>query len=427
MNSGPLRRDVGFAGAVAYGVGIIVGAGVYALIGRAAGNAGNSVWISFILAAAIATFTGLSYAELSSMFPLSGAEYVYTEEAFGSKFWAFIVGWLVFLSGVISASAVAIGFGGYLLPFVSIPEVITAILLILVFSLVNFWGIKKAIKLNMILTLTEVAGLVLVILFGAGFIGSVNYFEVPFGLRGIISAAGLIFFAFIGFESLTKIGEETVEPERTIPRALIVALAISTILYALVALSAVSIVPYDQLAESTSPLADVALKAQGPLAYLVLSIIALFATGNTVLIILVATSRIAYGMAKDSSLPDILTMVHKKRGTPWVAILLTMIVSCLFVLPGDIELVANVTNFAIFFVFFIVNLALIVLRRKKAIDKGVFRSPLTVMNVPVLAVLGAVSSFMMLLQFDILVITISIFATCLGAIIYKLFVTRRTK
>jgi APA family basic amino acid/polyamine antiporter len=194
-------------------------------------------------------------------------------------------------------------------------------------------------------------------------------------------------------------------------------------LYALVALSAVSIVPYDQLAESTSPLADVALKAQGPPAYLVLSIIALFATGNTVLIILVATSRIAYGMAKDSSLPDILTLVHKKRGTPWVAILLTMIVSCLFVLPGDIELVANVTNFAIFFVFFIVNLALIVLRRKKVIDKGVFRSPLAVMNVPVLAVLGAVSSFMMLLQFDILVITISIFVTCLGAIIYKLFVT----
>ncbi|MCP8307547.1 MAG: amino acid permease [archaeon] len=424
MDSGALKREVGLAGAVAYGVGIIVGAGVYALIGRAAGQAGNSVWLSFILAAIVASFTGLSYAELSSMFPVSGAEYVYVEKAFRSKFWAFIIGWLVFLSGVISSSAVALGFGGYLMSYIGISEALTAILLILFLSLVNFWGIKESVKLNVVFTLTEVSGLVLVILFGARYFGSVNYFEAPSGARGIVSAAALIFFAFIGFESLAKIGEETKDPKRTIPRALILALIISTILYAIVALSVVSIIPYDQIALSTSPLADVALKAQGPQAYLILSIIALFATANTVLIILISTSRIAYGMAKESSLPNILSKVHKKRGTPWVAILFTMAISSLFALIGDIELVANVTNFTTFLVFFAVNLALISLRRKRINKKEAFKSPLTIMNVPVLAVFGALSSFIMLLQFDLLIVAIATLVIGLGAIFYKFFLKR---
>ncbi|MEM3078327.1 MAG: amino acid permease, partial [Nitrososphaerales archaeon] len=303
MDSGALKREIGLVGAVAYGVGIIVGAGVYALIGKAAGQAGNSVWLSFILAAIVASFTGLSYAELSSIFPVSGAEYVYVEKAFKSDFWAFIIGWLVFLSGVISSSTVALGFGGYLMPYVGISETFAAIALIILLSLVNFWGIKESVRVNIILTLMEVSGLILVILFGVEFFGSVNYSEAPLGFRGIVSGAALIFFAFIGFESLAKMGEETKDPERTIPRALIIALIISTLLYVLVALSVVSIIPYGQLASSTSPLADVALKVQGPQAYLILSIIALFATSNTVLIILISTSRIAYGMARESSLP----------------------------------------------------------------------------------------------------------------------------
>lgn len=421
MNSNALKREVSFAGAVAYGVGIIVGAGIYALIGRAAGYAGNSVWASFILSAIVASFTGLSYAELSSKFPVSAAEYVYVEKAFGSKFWAFIIGWLVFLSGVVSSSAVALGFGGYLKPYFGVSEAYTAILLILFLSLVNSWGIKESVRLNVALTLTEILGLVLVILFGARFFGSVNYFEAPLGVRGIVTAATLIFFAFIGFESIAKIGEETKDPERTLPRALVLALIISTILYVVVALSVVSVMPYDQLASSTSPIADVALKAQGPEAYFILSVIALFATANTVLIILIATSRIAYGMAKESSLPKIISKVHRRRGTPWVAILLTMIISTLFAFLGDIELVANVTNFTIFLVFIAVNLALISLRRRGSNKNEVFKSPFTVKNVPVLAVFGALSSFIMLLQFDLLVVAMAVLVTGLGAIFYKFF------
>jgi len=324
MTSDGLRREVGLAGAVAYGVGIIVGAGVYALIGKAAGHAGNAVWISFILAAIIASFTGLSYAELSSMFPASGAEYVYVEKAFGSRFWAFIVGWLVFLSGVVSAAAVALGFGSYLVPYLGMPGYYSAILVILLLSLVNFWGIRESVRVNFLLTLIEVSGLLLIIVFGIGYFGSVDYFDAPSGVRGIATSAALIFFAFIGFEALVKIGEETKDPRRTLPMALILSLVISTALYCVVAISVVSVIPYDHLALSPAPFADVAMKACGSGASLTLSIIALFATANTVLIILVATSRIIHGMAKESSL-DMLSRVHSRTGTPHVAVLLTTI------------------------------------------------------------------------------------------------------
>jgi APA family basic amino acid/polyamine antiporter len=419
MSSGVLKREVGLLGAFAYGVGIIVGAGVYALIGRAAGHAGNSVWMSFILAAVVASFTGLSYAELSSMFQESGAEYVYVEKAFGKKFLAFIVGWLVLLSGVVSSSAVALGFAGYLFPYVRAPETVLAVMLIAALSLVNLRGIQESVRVNIVLTLTEVLGLVLIVLLGIGYYGSVNYFDAPFGARGIVSSAALVFFAFIGFEALVKIGEETRDPKRTIPRALMLSLVISTILYAMVALSVVSILPYDRLAFSESPLADVAMKAGGQQAYLALSVIALFATANTVLIILIATSRILYGMARDLS-QSLLSRIHERTGTPYMAVLFTMIGSVVFVLIGDIELVANVTNFATFLVFLAVNLALIVLRRRES-SLGVFPgSGLNLMGVPFIAVLGAVSSFLMLLQFDLAIVAIAAAVLGFGAIFYRL-------
>jgi len=272
-----------------------------------------------------------------------------------------------------------------------------------------------------VLTLTEILGLVLIISLGLRHFGSVDYFESSSGVRGIISAAALIFFAFIGFEAIVKIGEETKDPQRTIPKALVLSIVISTILYSMVGLSVISIVPYNQLASSSSPLADVALKAQGPQSFFVLSIIALFATANTVLIIQIATSRIVYGISKESS-PNALSRVYGKTGTPHVAILLTTAVSILFTLLGDIELVANVTNFATFLVFFAINLALINLKRKKSTrEVSEFKSLLTIKNMPIPAICGAISSFIMLFQFDLYVATLSVLVTGLGAIFYKIF------
>lgn len=415
-----LKREIGLFGATAYAVGIMIGAGVYALIGVAVGYAGNSIWLSFVLAAVIASFTALSYAELVSAFPESGGEYVYMKASFGSKFWAFIVGWLVLLTGIISSATVALGFGGYMQSYVALPAGIPAILLIIVFSFVSFWGIRESVIINIFLTVTEVAGLILIIIFGAGYFGSVDYLAAPLGISGIIVATGLVFFAFTGFESISKIGEETKNPKQTLPKALVLALIISTVLYVAVGVAVVSIMPYGELAVSAAPFADVALRAQGPQLATVLSVIALVSTANTVLIILIATSRLTYGMAKDGTLPKFLSRVHFTKRTPWIAIVLIMVFSAVFSLAGDMELIANVTNFVTFIVFFTVNLALINLYRKNAVKAKKYSKALSIRRVPILAVLGASLSFAMLFQFNPLVIVIALLLLFFGAPVYYL-------
>ena len=311
--NGGLERSIGLFGAVAYGVGTIVGAGVYALMGPGVANAGNAVWLAFVLAAIIASFTGLCYAKRSSVYPTAGAEYDYVGEATGNKFLAFVVGWLVILSAIISVAAVALGFGGYLQALTGVPAVMYAAVLIAAMSVINFMGIKESIVANVVLTAIEVAGVVIIIFLGVGSLGSVDYLEIPHGVEGIVGAVGVIFFAFIGFEGLVKIGEETKDPTRTIPRALILSLIISTALYVVAALSVVSVLPYKELAGSTSALADVAEAAAGPGRGWPCSLIALISTANTVLILSIATSGIAYGMSKRSALPEFLSRVHPAR------------------------------------------------------------------------------------------------------------------
>jgi len=350
-----LGRRIGLFGAAAYGVGTIVGAGVYALLGPGTANAGNAVWMAFALAAVIASFTGLCYAKLASIYPTAGAEYVYVKEASNNKFLAFMVGWLVILSGIISVSAVALGFGGYLQALTGMPGPVFAIGLILVMSLINYMGIEESVAANIILTIIEVIGVLIVIFLGVGSLGTVDYLEAPNGFGGVIAGVGVIFFAFIGFEGLVKIGEETKDPTRTIPRALIISLVVSTVLYILVALSAVSILPFQDIATSSSPLADVAEAAGGAEVGLVMAAIALISTANTVLIILIATSRISYGMSKRSALPAIFSRVHPVRETPHVTIFFSMITAILFCFLGDIEFTANMSNYTIFIVFLAVD------------------------------------------------------------------------
>ncbi len=401
-----LRREIGLFGAVAYGVGTILGAGVYALIGVAAGVAGNAVWLAFAIAALIALFSGLSYAKLASIFPSSGGEYVYVEQAFGTRFWAFIVGWLVLISSIISGAAVALGFGGYLYGLTGVPTSVGATMLILVMAAINYVGIKESLAVNVILTLIELLGVLIVIFLGVGFLGTVDYVEMPNGLSGVVSAVGLIFFAFIGFEGLVKIGDEAKDPTRTIPRALLLSLLITAALYVLVALSVISILPHQELSASASPLSDVALAASGEGMSLLLSAIALLATANTVLIILIASSRIAYGMSVRSALPRFLSQVNPGRGTPLAAIAMTAVASLLFCFLGGIELTANVANFTIFMVFLAVNLSVLQFSRK-----GHLMGRTYVLS----AVVGSLTSLAMLFQFGWEVVLLSAVLTVLGA------------
>jgi len=366
-----LKRELSLWQVTIAGVGIILGAGIYALIGVAAGTAGNAIWLAFLISAVVAGLTGLSYAELTSMFKGDAAEYDYIKEAFNHKI-ALAVGIMIIAAGFVSAATVALGFAGYFIKILPISMVLAAIGLIVLMTIINFTGIKQTAWFNTVSTFIEFGGLVLVIWIGFQHLGEVNYLEMPFGMSGVLSTASLVFFAYMGFESIVKLREETKDPERTIPLALIYSVIITAVMYVLVAIAAVSIVNWKTLSNSTAPLAEVVATSIGPKAFIIVGIIALFSTANTVLITLVTTSRMIYGMAKRKTFPKIFAAVHKKTRTPWVAIILLSLITMIFTLINDLEFIANLTNLFLFATFAMANLSMIILRYKFKKKRGFY-------------------------------------------------------
>jgi APA family basic amino acid/polyamine antiporter len=418
-----LQRHLGLFHTTVYGVGLILGAGIYALIGDAAGETGNSLWISFILAAIAAIFTGLSYAELSSMYPKAAAEYSYVKNAFKNNFVAFIVGWLTLFVAVISASAIALGFGGYFTELFGTPIVASAVLIIVGLSFLNFFGIRESSAINIAFTVIEAAGLALVIWLGLSISGNVrvDYFEMPFGFSGIFSAFTLVFFAYIGFENIANIAEEIKNPRKVLPRAIIFSISITAIVYILVSVSAVRVLSWQELDVSLAPLADVVKRGLGDQWHFTVLFIALFATTNTVLIMLISGSRILYGIARDNSLPAFLGAIHHKRKTPWVATIVIGGLSMIFIFAGDIATVANISVFAIIMVFILVNLALIWLRYKQPNAERSFKVPLNVRKFPVLAALGIITPIFGVIQFDAYVLLMGLCVIISGAVFYFVY------
>ena len=424
-----LTRHMGLFHLTMYGVGLILGAGIYVLIGEAAGFAGNSMWISFLLGTVVAIFAGLSYAELSALYPKAAAEYTFVKNAFKNHFFGFIIGWLTAITSIIVAATVALGFGGYLTQFIDLPITIGAILLIGILSIVNFIGIKESAWANTIFALITAAGLVLIIFLGFTIepVESVDYFEAPNGTTGIILAFVLIFFAFIGFEDMANVAEEVKRPRKTIPRAIILSVVITGVIYILVSLSVVRILSWEELAASSAPLADVAHSVLGINGSVTLSLIALFATASTVLITLVAGARILYGMAKSNSLPQILSRIHPKTKTPWIAVIVILITSVGFSFVGDIVIIANIVVFAVVITFAAINLAVIVLRYTEPVLERPFKVPINIGKFPILPLFGFGTTVYMALQFEIEIIIVGIAIIGIGAIFYKIWKSPRLK
>ena len=389
-----LKRELGLVHVVFAGVGIILGAGIYALIGVAAGETGNTIWLSFLIASVVAGFTGLSYAELSSEFSGDGGEYDYINAALGKKI-AFIAALLIIFTGVVSSATVALGFAGYFSSMVSLPFLISAILVVAVMSFVNFYGIKESNRFNILATSIEFVGLLVIIVLGIPYLGEVDLFEMKSGAEGVLGAAALVFFAFMGFETMVKLREETKNPEKTLPIAIIISIIVTAVVYVLVSIAAVSILPHGDLAASSSPLATVASVAFGNTAFVVLGIIALFSTANTILLTMLTTSRLTYDMGKGGSLPKFLSKVHPKRRTPYLSVFVIGLITVLLVFLGNIEFVANVTTTLLFLTFAFVNLSVIILRYKTN-GRSYFRMPLNIGRFPVLAGLGIITCIVML-------------------------------
>ena len=403
-----LKRRISLFGVTAYGVGNILGAGIYALIGEVVGYSGNFSWVVFIIASIIGALTGLSYAELSAMYPKSAAEFVYTEKAFKIRLLSFLLGWIIIFSGILSAATVAIGFGGYLASLIGIPTiipiVIIAVVLIVILSLINFVGIRASTWTNILFTLIEASGLILIIVIGIPDLGKVNYFVLPIGssFNQVFSAVALIFFAYIGFEDIANIAEEVKKPARNLPRAIIYSVIITTILYCLTAISVVSILQDNPIADPQAPLNSVATEVLGPIGGTIMSLIALFATANTVLIMMIVTSRMMYGMARDKALPEGLSKVSPKFKTPILAVFATMILT---IIPlglyffGDISTVADATVFGVLITFFLVNLSLIVLRKKKPELERPFKLKPNIRWLPIVSLLGCIACFSLFFSF----------------------------
>jgi len=418
-----LKRHMGLFQLTMYGVGLTLGAGIYVLIGEAAGFAGNSMWISFGLAAIVAIFAGLSYAELTTLFPRAAAEYVFVKNAFKSEFIGFLIGWLTAITSMIVGATVALGFGGYFAQFLDIPITLSAISLLGGLSLVSFIGIRQSAWANTIFALVTITGLGIIIFLGFTYevTEPVDYFESPTGMTGIILAFVLIFFAFIGFEDMANVAEEVKRPKKTLPRAIILSIIITAAIYILVSLSSVRILNWDDLSQSATPLADVATKGLGIEGGITMSAIALFATASTVLITLVAGARILYGMAKSGSLPSIFSRVHSKTGTPWVAVIGIFVTSVTFAFIGDIVIVANIVVFAIVITFAMINLSVILLRYVRPDEIRPFRVPLNVGKFPILPLFGFIITVYMALQFELEIILAGVGIIGAGCIFYLVY------
>ncbi|MEM3655478.1 MAG: amino acid permease [Thermoprotei archaeon] len=421
MQEGSLPRQLGLFQVVTYGIGNIVGAGIYVLVGASAGLAGTLLWLSFLIGAVIAAFTGLTYAELASMYPKAASEYIYLGRAYGSRPLSFITEWTMFITEIVASAAVSIGFAGYLSAILGTPLIPMAVTLLLILSLIALAGSKYWLRLNTLLSLIAVAGLVIVVVSGIGSIGKTHYEPPQGGMGGIIAAAELVFFAYIGFDNMSNIAEDTKNPERNIPRGLLIAVLVTTLLYVLVGVSATSLTSTSELASSDAPLALAVSKVLGSVGFYLVSFIALMTTLNTIQVLIIVSSRIIYGMAREGALPAVLGRVNKKTNTPIAAILLVFAIAVAFLPLSSASAIAKVTSFGSLIVFSLVNIALLHLRRTAPKIRRPFKAPLNIGWFSITAALGLIFCVALLFEFDLLTVLLGTLLPISGGLVYLVF------
>jgi basic amino acid/polyamine antiporter, APA family len=394
-----LKPTLGPVQLLFYCVGVIVGAGVYSVIGPAAGLAGQGVWLSFVLAAFVALLTGFSYAEMATAFPHAGAEYIYIRRAFpGSGFGSFAIGLLILAGGAATAATVAIAFGGYLQTFLDIPVGWSAFGLLAACTALNAWGLRESSWVNIVFTCIEISGLALVIAAGLSHGGMSGPLAAPIRPE-LVSAAAILFFVFLGFEEIANLAEEIRDPARSLPRAIFLSIGITTLLYVSASVAVVVLVSPAELAGSAAPL-TLAIRTVWPEAAGLLSGIALFATANTVLITLVATSRLAFSLARDNELPAIFARVSRNRQSPWIGAILAFATSIVLLPAGELKILAELSSFVALLAFLAVNLTLVILRYRMPEHPRPFRVPLSMGRLPLIPLIAMSSIVFLLVNFD---------------------------
>lgn len=413
-----LKRSLGLWGLIAYGVGDILGAGIYALVGKVAGLVGPGAWISFVISLVVASLTAFSLSELASRFPRSAGEAVYAMQAFKRPSVSYLMGFLVLLSGISSMATVSHAFAGYLhVVFPGMPTFLIIFLFFGILACINFWGMSHSSLTNIVCTVIEVVGIGLVIIAGMKFFGRVDYLALtpPQGMtstNAILQGSIFAFYAFIGFEDIINVAEETHHPEKTIPRAILTSLVVIAVIYILTAVAAVSAVSIPELAASNAPLILVVQKGFQGFPTGVFSLIALFAVTNTALVNFIMSSRILYGMANEKLAPAIFSQVHPKRQTPHRAILAIFFLAMVLAFSGTLVILAQSTSLLLLTVFFIMNLSLIVIKSRDKTARPAFQVPMIV------PILGMVCCLGLMLYVKKEAFVIVAFLALLGTLLY---------
>lgn len=385
-----LRRTLSLPQLVLYGLGTTIGAGIYALVGEMAGISGYYAPVSFLVASIMAALTALSFAELSGRYPRCAGAALYVKEGFSSERLSTIVGLLVIAAGLVSSAAILNGFTGYLGEFIELDRVTAIIIVTLVIGAIAAWGIAESVTIAAFVTVIEIAGLLLII--------AVSYSgltELPDRWRELVPAADsaswygiyagslLAFYAFIGFEDMVEVAEETRQVRRNLPIGILLTLGITTLLYMAIMVTAVMAMPPEQLAQTQVPLARLYEHSTGDDA-VIISIIGLFALINGSLIQLIMASRVLYGMSSRKLLPAIISFVDKRTQTPLVATALSTVAILLLAVSGTLASLAEATSLIMLIVFALVNLSLLQVKRKQPKPEGLIIFP---MYVPLLGFL----------------------------------------
>jgi amino acid transporter len=383
-------------------LGDVLGAGIYALVGKIAGQAGGAIWLPLAVALLLALLTAASYAELVTKYPRAGGAAVFARRAYRSDLVSFLVGFCTLAAGLVSVAGLALAFSGeYLTSFLDVPAVPAALVFLAAVAALNLRGISESLGANVVMTVIELSGLLIVIVLGAAVVGRGDgdlgrVAQLPDGVSpvpAVLGAALLAYYSFVGFETSANVAEETVDPARNYPRALFGGLLTAGVVYVLVGLAVSAAVPTEQLINSSAPLLEIVRVADVGLPGWVFGLIALIAVANGALLTSIMTSRLTYGMAVEGLLSSVLTRVLPRRRSTWVAILATTAVSMALALTGDLETLANAVVLLLLVVFISTNTAVLVLRHDR-VDHDHFHVP------AFLPVLALVSCVVLLTQQD---------------------------
>ena len=362
-------------------LGDVLGAGIYALMGELSAEVGGVLWAPLAVALALALLTAGSYAELVTKYPRAGGASVFAERAFGKPLISFLVGFSMLAAGVTSAAGLALAFSGdYLATFVDVPVPLAAVAFLALVACLNARGISESLKSNVVMTVIELSGLVLVVgvvalMVGRGDGDLARVGELPDGTTpalAILGGAILAYYSFVGFETSANVVEEIRDPSRVYPRALFGALLTAGLVYVLVGLASAIALPSAELSQSSGPLLDVVAASGVAVPDWLFSLIALIAVANGALLTMIMSSRLTFGMSEQGLLPSVFARVLPNRRTPWVAIVATTVVAMMLTLIGDLSTLAETVVLLLLFVFLSANVSVLVLRRDH-VDHDHFR------------------------------------------------------